>query len=63
MRIIEHGNNYELGQIVCENCKCKFAYNKNDIKIEHYVEYDTYDRDEYDRNTVKCPECHKIIII
>lgn len=63
MRIIEHGNTYELGEIVCEVCHCKFAYNKNDIKIQHIKEWDTYDRDEYDMNIIQCPECKNTLTL
>lgn len=57
MRIIEHGDKFELGEVTCCNCHCKFAYNKSDIEIQHIKEWDTYDRDEYDINIVVCPEC------
>ena len=57
MRIIEHGDKYELGTITCDVCHCKFAYTKADIKVQRVKEYGTYDRDEYDINTVSCPEC------
>lgn len=48
MRVIEHGDKYELGVITCDVCHCKFAYTKADIKVQRVKEYDTYDRDEYD---------------
>lgn len=57
MRVIQHGATYELGQVTCDKCGCIFAYNLNDVSIEHITEYDTYDRDEYDINIVRCPEC------
>ena len=39
MRIIEHGDKFELGEITCCNCHCKFAYNKSDIKIYVWTGY------------------------
>lgn len=57
MRIIKHGDLYELGTTVCPNCHCEFAYNKKDIKEE-------YDRqDECDISIVFCPECKHSIPI
>ena len=51
MRIIQHGNLYEIGEKTCPNCKCVFAYNKKDIQT-------IYDReDECDVDIVLCPEC------
>jgi hypothetical protein len=31
MRIIKHGELYEIGEKTCPHCKCVFAYNKKDI--------------------------------
>lgn len=57
MRIIKHGIYYELGEVTCPNCKCYFAYNKNDIKEE-------YDKqDECNIDIVICPECKHSIPI
>ena len=56
MRIIEHGDKFELGEMTCYNCHCKFAYNKSDVKI-------IYDRDEYGINVVSCPECKITFIL
>ncbi len=57
MRIIKHGDQYELGTKVCTNCHCEFAYNKKDIKEEYNRQ------DECDINIVLCPECKHSIPI
>jgi hypothetical protein len=59
MRVITHGNQYEIGEVTCKNCECKFAYNSKDIKVEVWKDYDSYDRDEYEKQVLFCPECHK----
>ena len=52
MKIIKHGELFELGEIKCSHCKCEFTYNKRDIKI-------IYDKqDECDIEIVYCPECN-----
>lgn len=57
MRIIKHGDQYELGEKTCANCKCVFVYNGKDVK-------ETYDKDnECDINYVVCPECHNWVYI
>ena len=33
MRIIENPNPLDEEIVVCSECKCKYAYNKNDIHI------------------------------
>lgn len=58
MRIIKHGNQYELGEITCKKCGCVFAYNGEDIRTESYTDYSSYDHDEYNTDIVYCPECH-----
>ena len=65
MRVIEHGDQYELGEKVCKQCGCKFAYNKKDIKVERISDYDegTYGHDYYNANVVFCPECKHMIMI
>ena len=57
MRILVHGNQYELGKILCPKCKCMFAYNGDDVKIEEWTDYDSYYHDTYDEKVVHCPEC------
>ena len=55
MRIIAHGDQYEIGEKECPFCHCKFAYNKKDTK-------EIYDReDECDITIVFCPECKESI--
>lgn len=63
MRIIEHGDQYEIGEKTCVKCGCKFAYTKKDITVERISEYDegTYGRDFYDAKVVHCPECKYLI--
>jgi len=57
MRIIKHGNRYEIGSKVCSKCKCEFAYTKADIKEE-------YDKDdECYIDILYCPECKERIIV
>ena len=63
MRIIEHGNKYEIGEITCCCCNCKFAYNKSDLKEQHIKEWETYDQDEYDIVVVRCPECNTTLTL
>lgn len=51
MRVIKHGNLYELGIETCPNCGCQFAFSKKDVGT-------SYNRDEgYDEYYVSCPEC------
>ena len=57
MRVLVHGNQYELGKILCPKCKCMFAYNGEDIKIEELIDYTSYYRDKYDKKVIHCPEC------
>ncbi len=55
MRIIKHGELYEIGEKTCPHCKCIFAYNKKDTQT-------IYDRDdECDVDIVLCPECKQSI--
>ena len=58
MRIISHGDKYEIGQLTCNKCGCVFAYTKSDIKIETWTDYDSYYRDEYEEKVIRCPECN-----
>ena len=51
MRIIKHGDKFEIGEATCPTCHCVFAYTREDI-------CSTYNRDEgYDEYYVNCPEC------
>ena len=61
MRVIKHGNKYELGAVICDRCGCKFAITSSDIKTEQYTDYSSYDRDEYNVTVTHCPECNNII--
>lgn len=55
MRIIKHGELYEIGEKTCPHYKCVFAYNKKDIQT-------IYDKeDECDVDIVLCPECKQSI--
>lgn len=58
MRIIKHGDKYELGEITCKKCGCVFAYTKSDISLESWIDYDSYYHDEYEEEVVRCPECN-----
>ena len=61
MRVIKHGNMYELGSVTCNKCNCIFAITLKDVKLEHYTDYGSYDRDEYDTHITNCPECNNKI--
>ena len=61
MRIIKHGDLYELGQQECSKYHCVFGFNKKDITSYRYIDYESYDRDEYDKNILYCPECNYTI--
>lgn len=50
MRIIKHGNKYEIGQITCDRCECTFAYTGADLKDDNIMIKQT---------VVICPECRK----
>lgn len=51
MRIIKHGDLYELGIKTCPTCGCQFSFCKRDVGT-------SYNRDEgYDEYFVSCPEC------
>lgn len=51
MKIIKHGNLYELGKKTCSKCGCEFTFNRKDVG-------DYFNRDEgYDEHFVSCPEC------
>lgn len=58
MRVIKHGDTYEIGIITCPSCGCVFAYTNSDVKTENWTDYSSYDRDEYSQEVVRCPECH-----
>ena len=62
MRIINHGDQYELGELVCPNCNCEFAYNQDDVNIiqDHLIIEDenTGNIIRKDLHFVCCPECN-----
>ena len=57
MKILKHGNNYDLGQISCPECECVFVYNGKDITEETWTDRSSYYPDECRRQVVFCPEC------
>ena len=63
MRIIKHGNKYELGEITCKKCGCIFAYTVSDTRTELVTEYDdaVYGKDTISQTVVNCPECHYML--
>lgn len=61
MRVIKHGDSFEIGQITCKKCHCEFAYNRKDIRQETYTDYESYDHEEITKNIIMCPECHATI--
>lgn len=56
MRIITPGRKpkKEIEQM-CERCGCVFAYNKEDVKVDHQYNESYY--------WVKCPCCDKTIVV
>ena len=57
MRIIKHGDKFEIGETTCPTCHCVFAYAREDIGS-------MYNRDEdYNEYFVSCPECIQNIFI
>lgn len=65
MRIIKHGDQYELGELTCDRCGCKFAYTGKDVETSQVRAYDNrqYEHDSYKVDFISCPECHNRIII
>ena len=66
MRIIKHGNQYELGEVTCPNCECQFVYNKDDIEeIENIIFASEENEEDIHENLINvyCPECNYIICI
>lgn len=57
MRIIKHGDKFELGEKICPTCHCVFAYTREDVGS-------AYNREEgYDEYFVSCPECTRSIYL
>ncbi len=64
MEILEHGNNYyndDSGTIICENCNCKYKYDKNDIIVDATYSLTSYPA-QYKRY-IKCPECYSKVFL
>ena len=62
MRVIKHGNKYELGEITCDRCGCTFAYTGSDLRTEKVVNYNDNPVCGYDfiqQTVLNCPECKK----
>ena len=57
MRIIKHGDKYELGEKTCPTCHCVFVYNREDVET-------LYNREEgYDEYFINCPECTQSVYL
>ena len=62
MRIIKHGNTYEIGTKTCDKCGCTFAYTIADTRTELVTKFDTtYGQDSISQTVVNCPECHSML--
>ena len=61
MRIIKHGDLFEIGQITCKRCNCELAYTRQDIEQIKYIDYDHFDPEAVMKNIITCPECHATI--
>lgn len=59
MRVIKHGDLFEIGQITCKRCNCELAYTKKDI--EEIEGTTPYTREEIVKRIITCPECHATI--
>jgi hypothetical protein len=61
MRIIKHGDKYELGEITCDRCGCTFAYTASDIRHEVVADFSdpNFDKDWIEQTVINCPECKK----
>ena len=57
MRVIKHGNLYELGTKTCPYCNCEFAFTLTDI--EKYFDID----EKESRRIIICPECQRNIYL
>ena len=57
MKVIKHGDKYELGEKTCPTCHCVFTYNREDVGT-------LYNREEgYDEYFVSCPECTRTVYL
>lgn len=61
MRVIKHGDLFEIGQITCKRCNCEMAYTRQDIEQIKYIDYDCFDPETVIKNIITCPECHATI--
>ena len=61
MRVIKHGDLFEIGQITCKKCHCELAYTRQDIQEIEHVDYSDPDRETFTKKTITCPECHATI--
>ena len=59
MRVIKHGDQFEIGQVTCKRCHCELAYTKKDI--EQVKAAIPYTHEEITKNIITCPECHATI--
>lgn len=57
MRIIKHGDKFEIGETTCPTCHCIFAYTREDVNL-------AYNKDEsHNRYFISCPECFQNLYI
>ena len=61
MRVIKHGDLFEIGQITCKRCNCEMAYTRQDIQEIDYMNYSEPDRETFTKKIITCPECHTTI--
>ena len=61
MRVIKHGDLFEIGQITCKRCNCEMAYTRQDIQEIDYMDYSEPDRETFTKKIIMCPECHTTI--
>ena len=61
MRVIKHGDLFEIGQITCKRCNCEMAYTRQDIQERDYMNYSEPDRETFTKKIITCPECHTTI--
>lgn len=47
----------------CENCGCKFSYEKEDIKHVQYKLPEVKHSPAFFDYYVECPQCHKSVIL
>ena len=61
MRVIKHGDLFEIGQITCKKCHCELAYTRQDIQEIEYMDYSEPDHETSIKKIIMCPECHATI--